>query len=72
VAEGASDGLEAAGIDDRLRKACHPLAQRTLAELSSAERAELETVAAGEGIAALELRDWLSGGYEFDPECLTS
>lgn len=72
VAPGAADVWKAAGIDDRLLDTCRPLAERTLVQMTSAERSALDAIAGEEGIAALELRDWLSGGYEFDPDCLTS
>lgn len=72
VASWAADGMKEAGIDGQILEACRPLARRSLTQMTADEFTALKEVAKGEGIAAAELRDWLSGGYEFDPECLTS
>lgn len=61
----------AAGIDDELVSACMPLATRSLDMLGKAELLQLDAAASAGSVAARELRDWLSGGYEFDPDCLT-
>lgn len=63
--------LEEAGVDEALIEACEPLASRTLDSLEDSERAKLDFAASKDSLAASELRDWLGGGYEFDPECLT-
>ncbi|WOJ94158.1 beta-N-acetylglucosaminidase domain-containing protein [Congregibacter variabilis] len=71
LSELAPEALGEAGINDQLIDACRALGERRLDELSSEQRKELDSLATAESVAAQELRDWLSGGYEFDPECLT-
>ncbi|EED33003.1 hyaluronidase [gamma proteobacterium NOR5-3] len=70
-APGARDVQAEAGLNERFIDGCRVLATRRLDELSAAQLKGLESLAGTESVAALELRDWLSGGYEFDPECLT-
>lgn len=67
----ANEAQAEAGISEQLTDACRVLAKRNLDELSAGQRQQLDSLATGQSLAALELRDWLSGGYEFDPECLT-
>ncbi|MFT4768672.1 MAG: hyaluronoglucosaminidase [Glaciecola sp.] len=61
----------AAGLSEHLVQACVTLATQGLDQINPAKRAGLESLAEVDSVAALELRDWLSGGYEFDPDCLT-
>uniref|UniRef100_UPI003F6B696F beta-N-acetylglucosaminidase domain-containing protein n=1 Tax=Congregibacter sp. TaxID=2744308 RepID=UPI003F6B696F len=70
-AAGVDAVLLEAGADQELIQSCLPLATRSLDELTAAEVDALNLAASGSTMAALELRDWLSGAYEFDPECLT-
>ncbi len=63
--------LQEAGVDEGVIAACEPLATGTLDSLGAGERAKLESVASRDTMASSELRDWLAGAYEFDPECLT-
>ncbi|MFK8042882.1 beta-N-acetylglucosaminidase domain-containing protein [Congregibacter sp.] len=64
--------LEEAGTDQQMVEACMPLSRSPLNMITDAERHALALAASRETMAASELRDWLSGGYEFDPDCLTS
>lgn len=63
--------LRQAGITPAMLKACACTARAPRAELSDEMKSELLQLAAGSTMAAMELRDWLAGEYQFDPACLT-
>jgi hypothetical protein len=63
--------LSEAGISDALLAACLSMADTSLDELSSKQRASLLDLATVSSTAAEELGQWLDGRYRFDPTCLT-
>jgi hypothetical protein len=69
--EGEPTVMQGAGLTVDLLRACAVLAETPLAGLSADQLARLEAAAEDSSPAALELRDWLAGAYEFDPACLT-
>jgi hypothetical protein len=68
---GRTSVFEEAGLSDTIIRACASLATQGRDSLTAAARAELRSRATGATRAALELADWLDGGYLFDPACLT-
>jgi len=63
--------LAEAGIDDRVRALCMPLAETGRSGLAAADQRALAAAAPSGSLAASELDAWLRGEYTFDPACLT-
>jgi hypothetical protein len=63
--------FEAAGLTPALISACEVLSEHTRESLTHEQAQRLTEAASHASPAARELYDWLQGGYEFDPACLT-